>query len=239
MKRFAIVALSAIIIFASAFFTLNSKADEETKWDVNNPGGKWKNIKLDTDEITWSSVDVSPDGKSIVFDALGDIFSIPITGGTAKALTSEIAWNIQPKFSPDGKRIVFISDRNGSENIWTMAADGSDLKEISKADSNLLHNPTWSPDGQWIVARKGHMSARSIASGTLWRYHQSGGDGVEIVKLPHGDQSQKNIAEPSYSPDGRYIYYSQDTTAGRVKPKYLFLVLAAQSALLLRPMVKA
>lgn len=163
---------------------------------MNNPQGKWNSIKIDTDEVTWSSVDVSPDGKTIIFDALGDIYTMPITGGNAKALTSEIAWNIHPKFSPDGQHIVFISDRNGAENIWTMNKKGKDLKEISTSKNNLLHTPTWSPDGEWIVARKGYVSTRSISAGSLWRFHRSGGDGIEIVKRSHGDQSQKILLSP-------------------------------------------
>ena len=217
MKRFSLLLASAALLFSVNLNTSVFAADDDKpKWDVNNPQGKWNSIKIDTDEVTWSSVDVSPDGKTIIFDALGDIYTMPITGGNAKALTSEIAWNIHPKFSPDGQHIVFISDRNGAENIWTMNKKGKDLKEISTSKNNLLHTPTWSPDGEWIVARKGYVSTRSISAGSLWRFHRSGGDGIEIVKRSHGDQSQKNIVEPAYSSDGRYIYFSQDTTDGRV-----------------------
>ena len=217
MKRFSLLLASAALLFSANLNTSVFAADDDKpKWDVNDPQGKWSSIKIDTDEVTWSSVDVSPDGQTIIFDALGDIYSMPITGGQAKALTSEIAWNIHPKFSPDGEHIVFISDRNGAENIWTMTKAGKDLKEISKSKTNLLHTPTWSPDGEWIVARKGYVSARSISAGSLWRYHRSGGDGIEIVKRSHGETSQKNIVEPAFSPDGRYIYFSQDTTSGRV-----------------------
>jgi len=217
MSRFAYLILCTVITFS---INLNTRIviadDDKPKWDVNDPEGSWKKVKIETDEITWSSLDVSPDGETIIFDALGDIYSMPIDGGKAKALTTEIAWNIQPKFSPDGERIVFVSDRNGAENIWTMSKRGKDLKEITTSKTNLIHTPTWSPDGEWIVARKGYVSTRSISAGSLWRYHRNGGDGIEIVKRSHGDQSQKNIVEPSFSPDGRYLYYTQDTTSGRV-----------------------
>ncbi len=193
-----------------------SKPDEKPKWDVNNPGGNWKTISIDTNEVTWANVDVSPDGQHIIFDAVGDIYRMPIGGGTAEPLTTGIAFNVQAKYSPDGQHIVFISDRDGADNIWVMKADGSDPKQISKEKSNLLHNPAWTPDGQWVIARKGYVSTRSIPSAELWRYHRSGGSGVQVVKRPHGEQSQKNIAEPAYSPDGRYLYYTQDTTSGRV-----------------------
>ena len=143
MKRFSLLLASAALLFSVNLNTSVFAADDDKpKWDVNNPQGKWNSIKIDTDEVTWSSVDVSPDGKTIIFDALGDIYTMPITGGNAKALTSEIAWNIHPKFSPDGQHIVFISDRNGAENIWTMNKKGKDLKEISTSKNNLLHTPT-------------------------------------------------------------------------------------------------
>ncbi len=208
----------AIFIFILGISSVVTAKDDsdQPKWDVNKPEGKWRSISIETEEVTWASLDVSPDGETVIFDALGDIYSMSINGGQAKALTSDIAWNIQPKFSPDGKHIVFISDRNGAENIWIMDANGKDLQEVSKSKENLLHTPTWSPDGEWIVARKGFVSSRSITAGSLWRYHRSGGDGIEIVKRSHGDQSQKNIVEPAFSPDGRYLYFTQDTTAGRV-----------------------
>jgi Tol biopolymer transport system component/imidazolonepropionase-like amidohydrolase len=190
--------------------------DEEEKWDVAAPPGEWNTINIDTNQTTWSDVDVSPDGSTLIFDMLGDIYSVAMAGGEAKALTSGIPWNMQAKFSPDGKKIVFISDRNGADNIWVMNADGSDPKEVTKERNHLLHTPSWSPDGQWIVARKGYVSTRSIPAGAIWMYHISGGDGLEVVERSHGEQSQKNISEPTFSPDGRYLYYSQDTTSGRV-----------------------
>ncbi len=217
ITRFSIFLLTSLLTLAGAPRAADTDSDKEKpKWDVNDPGGNWKTISIDTRETTWSSLDVSPDGQTVIFDALGDIYALPIGGGIARALTSDIAWNIQPKFSPDGRHIAFISDRSGGDNIWIMSADGSDPQEVSKERNHMLHNVTWAPDGQWLVARKGYVSTRSIPSAELWRYHRGGGDGVQIVERPHGEQSQKNIAEPAFSPDGRYLYYSQDTTSGRV-----------------------
>jgi Tol biopolymer transport system component/imidazolonepropionase-like amidohydrolase len=189
--------------------------DEKEKWDVNNPPGAWKTIAIDTDETTWTSVDVSPDGKTIVFDMLGDIYTVPMEGGKATALTSEIAWSFQPRYSPDGRRIAFITDRGGAENLWVMNADGSDAKAVSEEKTNLVHNPYWSPDGAWILAKKGFVSTRSIAAGEIWMFHAGGGGGMQITERPNGEKDQKTMAEPAFSTDGRYIYYSQDVTPGQ------------------------
>ncbi len=92
--------------------------------DINKPRADARTVSLDLSEGTWISVDVSPDGRTMIFDLLGDIYAMPIAGGTAKALTSGPAWDCHPRFSPDGKTIAFTSDRSGIENVWTMDADG-------------------------------------------------------------------------------------------------------------------
>lgn len=194
--------------------TAEKKEDGKTQWNVLDAPGHKKTITIDTDETTWSNVDVSPDGKTIIFDMLGDIYAMDINGGEAKALTADMAWNIEPRFSPDGKQIAFISDRAGADNIWLMDADGSNLKQITKEKHHILHNPYWSPDGNYILGKQSHMTGRSIGAGSIWMYHKSGGEGVEVRARLHGAASQKTIAEPSFSPDGRYVYYALDGTPG-------------------------
>ncbi|MFC3034620.1 amidohydrolase family protein [Pseudoalteromonas fenneropenaei] len=191
------------------------KVSKDTKdWDVLNPPGERQTIKIDTKETTWSNLDVSPDGKHVVFDMLGDLYLLPINGGKATALTADMAWNIQPKFSPDGKQIAFISDRDGGDNLWVMDIDGSNLKQISKEKNHIVHNPAWSPDGQYIAVKQGQVSARTIPGGSIRMYHISGGKGVEVRERLHGDKSQKNVAEPAFSTDGKKIFYSVDATPG-------------------------
>jgi len=190
--------------------------DDSQEWSVQEPPGTWQPIEIDTDEVTWSTVTVSPDGAWLVFDLLGDLYRLPIDGGEAESLTEGIAWDFQPEFSSDGERIAFISDRSGAENVWIMDAAGGDPVQVTEERQNLLHNPAWTPDGDFIAARKAWVSTRSIPAGSIWLYHRGGGAGVELVERLHGEQSQKNIAEPAFSPDGRYLYYSQDTTSGSV-----------------------
>lgn len=189
-------------------------AEESKEWDVLNPPFELQQTNVKTDEVTWSSLDVTPDGKRFVFDMLGDIYIADSQGGNATSLTQDFAWNIQPSVSPDGKKVAFISDRGGISNLWTMNIDGTDLKKLSNEDANILHSPKWSPDGQYIAVMKGIMSSRSIPAGEIWLYHYSGGKGLPVVKRANGNKEQNNISDPAFSPDGKYLYYTQNTVGG-------------------------
>ncbi len=212
------ILLSLLLIISTNLFA-DEPADgseEKAKWDVSSEQYHTREITIDTTETTWSNVTVSPDGKTLVFDMLGDIYSIAISGGEATALTHGIEWNIQPRFSPDGKQIAFVSDRAGGDNLWIMNADGSDPHAVTDEAEHIVHNPSWSPDGNYLVGRKAYYSTRSIAAGEIWMFHHGGGNGVNLVERPNAESDQKNRAEPAYSPDGRYVYYSADITPGKV-----------------------
>src|SRR5678816_1714863 len=77
--------------------------------DVNAPREDARKIAFEVSEGTWTSVDISSDGGTLVFDLLGDLYSLPLAGGVAKALTRGPAWDSQPRFSPDGKTIAFTT----------------------------------------------------------------------------------------------------------------------------------
>ena len=144
------------------------KKDEKKDEKKGLPLKPTRKIEFTTDEGTWLSLDVSPDGKTIVFELLGDIYTLPIEGGTAKLVDGGMAFDSQPKFSPDGKWIAFISDREGSENIWVMHADGSGVKQVSKDPNNEFASPSWSPDGNYIFVSKAGFG---ITTFEIWMYH--------------------------------------------------------------------
>ena len=181
------------------------------KWDVNKPPGVARTVKLDTRTGTWMSVDVSPDGKTLVFDLLGDLYLLPMAGGDAKPLTTSMAWDHQARFSPDGKRIAYVTDAGGGDNVWVMNADGSGARAVTSEDYRLLNNPVWHPNGQYIAARKHYTGTRSAGSGEIWLYHLDGGKGVQLNEKPNW---QKDLGEPAISSDGQWLYYSRDTTPG-------------------------
>ncbi|OCW96784.1 amidohydrolase family protein [Alishewanella sp. HH-ZS] len=200
-------------LLALALASLPLQADTPaTDWQVNAPQGEFSQVDIQVQQGSWMNVSVSPDGKTIVFDLLGDIYSMPISGGAATALTNDIAWNMQPVFSPDGKYIAFTSDRDGGDNIWIMRPDGSEPRAVTKESFRLLNSPAWSPDGQFIVARKHFTASRSLGAGEVWQYHISGGNGVMLTERPN---DQKDLGEPAFSPGGQYIYFSQDDTPGK------------------------
>ncbi len=203
------------LIFCGLAIAVVAAQEPPKKWDVAAALGPASAVEFDTSEGTWMNVDVSPDGTRIVFDLLGDIYVMPIAGsGTAPAtrLTSGPVFDMQPRFSPDGKRIAYTSDRDGLWNIWTMDADGKDAKQISKERRWFVNSPAWSPDGAYIFARHHFVKERSLGAGEIWMYHASGAEGLQVTEKTG---FQKDAGEPAISPDGRYLYYSKDVTPGQ------------------------
>ncbi len=181
-------------------------------------------IEFTTDEVTWMQVDVSPDGRTILFDLLGDLYTMPITGGEAKRIMGGLSFESQPAWSPDGKTIAFLTDRTGVENLWIADADGANPRAVSKDGRTndrpqIMVSPAWTPDGNYIVVSK----SRPPDPGTFWlfMYHRDGGTGVRVgappPPQPGPDAQGPPPAPPTnrmgavVSPDGRFIYYTQRT----------------------------
>ncbi|MBL8267207.1 amidohydrolase family protein [Steroidobacter sp.] len=168
-----------------------------------------RQIKFDTDEGTWLSVDIAPDSKRLVFDMLGDIYTLDAAGGQATAITRGMAFDTQPTYSPDGAWLAFVSDRSGAENVWVMRPDGSELKQISLGgDNSVLVSPAWSADGKAIYVSRFLWSADSYQ---LWRYDL---DGTETLIVPIKSPGQPRDSGKSSlgavaSSDGKYLYFAR------------------------------
>lgn len=213
MTRFLATLAASTILASSPGLAFQETESEAEGWDVANPPLEMRQIPIEVSEGTWMSLDVSPDGQTIAFDMLGDIYTMPISGGAATNVSSGLPWEFQPRFSPDGSRIAFTSDRGGGDNIWIMDVDGSNARQLTEESFRLLNNPTWHPSGRYIAARKHFTTQRSAGTGEIWLYHVFGGNGVQLVERPNED-FQKELGEPIFSPDGRYIYYTQNVTSG-------------------------
>ena len=138
-----------------------------------------RKLQFQVDEGTWMSVDIAPDAQRIAFELLGDIYTLDANGGDAKVLLGGLAFESQPVYSPDGKRLAFVSDRSGAENLWIANADGSAPLQLSKDEDRTFASPAWSPDGQYVYVAR---SVPSYGLYEIWMYHVRGGSGVQITR---------------------------------------------------------
>ena len=180
-------------------FSQEKEKDSTKKATKELPLEPERSVEFTTKEGTWISLDVSPDGQTIVFDLMGDIYSIPIAGGKATRLTSGISYDVHPRYSPDGKSLVFISDKSGSDNIWTLDLVSKEDKQITKESKHNFFSAEWAPDGEYIVGVKGRRNIKPHI------YHKDGGSGSQLV----GEPKNIKLIDPAFSADGKLLYFSQ------------------------------
>ncbi len=177
-RRLPLLVLAAALSASAA----RAQAPQDSSRRRDLPLQTPRSVDFTTTRGTWISVDVSPDGQRLVFDLLGDLYTLPIAGGRATRLTSGLAFDGQPRFSPDGRKIAFVSDRSGGDNVWTISADGRDTAQISKGNDYIFTSPEWSPDGKYIFASRALGPLGGAAK--LWMYNVEGGTGIEVIKEP-------------------------------------------------------
>ncbi|MEJ2128803.1 MAG: hypothetical protein P8X81_08135 [Woeseiaceae bacterium] len=186
--------------------TLADTVDRSGSWDVNAPLGPSALLDFTTDEGTWMNLDVHPDGSKIIFDLLGDLYVVSIDGGKAVRLTEGAAYDMQPRFSPDGSQVLFNSDRGNVKNAWIADFDGESLgdpKVVVEQSSNMINAANWTADGDWVLARKRITDISSIGIAELWLYDTNGGNGVQLI----ADGGE--VDSFSTTSDGRYLYLAQ------------------------------
>jgi imidazolonepropionase-like amidohydrolase/Tol biopolymer transport system component len=165
-----------------------------------------RTLRFTTDEGTWLSVDVSPDGRTIVFDLLGDLYTLPIEGGRATRITSGPGFDAQPRYSPDGKRILFVSDRSGADNLWVVQADGSGPRPLTAGKNQKFRSPVWL-DADHVIADR---------ENDLWLYHTSQKEGLRLTNLesPRGAaQTGTWFLGPALGPDRRYLWVNRASSS--------------------------
>jgi len=228
-SRFALTVaapIAALIWFASPSYAQRGGNGDSTGRGLRElPLTPTKPLRFTTDEGTWLSVGVSPDGRRVVFDLLGDLYTLPIEGGKATRITSGQAFDAQPSFSPDGKSIVFVSDRNGSDNLWLVNTDGSDPRQLTREEQRQFVSPTWTPDGKYVVVSKNRTLFGSQYD--LYMYHRDGGTGLRLTGNDSavaagrggpgggpGGGALNNFVGPAIGKDPRYIYAAMRNGAG-------------------------
>lgn len=169
-----------------------------------------RQLALETTSGTWMSLDVSPDGQRILFDLLGDLHAMPVSGGRAVQITEGLGFDAQPTFSPDGRWLAFVSDRSGADNLWVMRDDGSDARQVTFGDDDtVLVSPSWSRDGKGLFASRYRADLNNYE---LWRY---GLDGSEELLAPirRSANAPRSAWQSSLgatpSPDGRFLYFAR------------------------------
>ncbi|MEO8448144.1 MAG: amidohydrolase family protein [Gemmatimonadota bacterium] len=226
MKRSVVLGLVTLgAVATSAAAQQGAKPDTSKKKDL--PLAAARTVDIDTDEGSWISVDVSPDGRTVYFDLLGDIYSIPLTGGTATAIATGMAFEGQPRVSPDGKWIVYTSDRDGAENVWVMNLETKETRQITKLRDKIIQSPEWTPDGKYIVASVGDIVFKPAK---LWMFHIDGGSGIQLIKTPENGMT----TGAAFGPDGRYIWYAQRQGAWQynaIFPQYQIAVYDRETGL--------
>jgi Tol biopolymer transport system component/imidazolonepropionase-like amidohydrolase len=216
MSRIALMVF-AVLALAGVAPTQEQEEKKDAKKEEGLPIKPETKIEFTTDEGTWMSLDVSPDGRTIAFDLLGDLYTVPVSGGAATRIAGGISFESQPRFSPDGKKIAFLSDRSGGENVWLCNADGSDPKPLTKGRDHSFCSPSWTADGQYVLVSR---SGESIGTSHVYMYHRDGGSGVSVgppPPPPPGPGQPPPAAPPQNklgavaSPDGRFIYWASRT----------------------------
>lgn len=169
-----------------------------------------RTLRFSTETGTWMSLDISPDGKTIVFDLLGDLYAMPATGGEARQLSSGLAFDTQPVFSPDGSLIAFVTDGSGSENLWVSSPDGTAARQVSFGDDDtMLVSPAWSTDGRSLYVSRYRPSFNNYE---LWRYDLDGSTSLVVSSRKSETDSRtdwRSTLGAVPSPDGRSLYFAR------------------------------
>jgi imidazolonepropionase-like amidohydrolase/Tol biopolymer transport system component len=211
MKSWTTFLLGAALLAAISFSAptalvaqeaADTAAERKKQEGRNLPLEEGRTVSLDTDVGTWLSLDVSPDGGTVVFGILGDLYTVPLDGGDATRITAGMAYDTQPRYNPDGTQLVFISDRSGGDNLWTLDLATGDTTQVTTGNGSAWMSPDWTPDGDYIVASKG---ATRLGVVQLWMGHVDGGSGRFLREEP----AQLKTVGAAVSPDGRYVWHAQ------------------------------
>lgn len=216
LSRITLLLLLVLGMNVSGFAQQNDAESQDKLSHKNLPLDAERQVQMNTDEGTWMSLDVHPDGEKLIFDHMGNLYELPMDGGQAEQLTQGMAFDSQPQYSPDGSKVVFISDRSGGQNIWILDLETMETEQRTTGKNYRMQGPVWTGDGNYIVA-----SRAGLRGGVhkLRMYHVDGGSGMELMNAPNG---LKTI-EAATGADGKYLWFSQrrgDWDYNATSPQY-------------------
>ncbi|HEY5759661.1 MAG TPA: amidohydrolase family protein [Steroidobacter sp.] len=178
----------------------------ERTWNVTDTGQPYVDAEFTVNEGTWMSVDVSPDGSTLAFDLLGDIYVLPAKGGDARRVHGGPAMQIFPSFSADGSKLLYQSDESGFDNAWISNVDGSNARQITHDAANMLGAPTWGPNDDSVAVVQAYSTFQLMKASEIRLFDLQGGAGALLVEMP---ANRRDVQEPSFTPDGQSVYYTQ------------------------------
>src|SRR5258708_37642260 len=145
---------------------------------------------------------ISPSGARAVFEARGNIFTVPTEHGSARNLTdSSSIHELNPAWSPDGKWIAYLSDRTGEYEVYVRPQMGGEETRITTDGGVYRYGPVWSPDSKKLLYwDKVHR---------LWFISLDDKKPTMVDKSDYGD-----IADGSWSPDSLWVTYSKPHRRG-------------------------
>lgn len=178
----------------------DTKASRAAKLNINVPDdGVYKRPRSVNAAQYLQNVALAPKGERVLFGARGDIFSAPVEkGGTRNLTRSSTAHDKFPRWSPDGSRIAYISDRTGEEEVWIEAQDGlSEAQQLTTGGAAQRYSPEWSGDGRRIAFgdKDGKVFILTLADKSL----------KQITDAPNGQ-----ITDYEWSPKGNYLAFSMN-----------------------------
>ncbi|MBL8266257.1 amidohydrolase family protein [Steroidobacter sp.] len=199
MKSFILAAAAAVTLSSSLPASASSEA---TAFEPLPLQGHTQPLNFSVETGTWMSVDATPDGKELVFDLLGDLYTLPATGGTAVPLTRGLPFDTQPRISPDGQWLAFVSDRDGDDNLWVMRRADGELRRLSQVHGGFAISPSWTPDSKRVLVAE---SLAHLPPDSTFRFYSLTGEASDVK-----DKDGKPIIGSGgiLSRDGRYLYFA-------------------------------